>query len=215
MLTSGYEELSPRAVLIRKHELAIKLQEVRPPSAPKVALEQYMIPADLAAEILFQACYVHDDIENKCVADFGTGTGRLALGASLLGAQYVVGIDLDRLSLDVASRNAMMLDLHVDWVLGNVDSLRGMVDTVLMNPPFGTKQPHADIQFLQAALKLGSIVYSIHKSSTRRFLTRWLEANAAETEKLMTAKMGIAHQFSFHRKRLAHVDVDIFRIRRS
>jgi putative methylase len=195
--------------------LAIKLQKVSPPQKPKVALEQYTIPADLAAEVLFQACYVHDDIENKCVADLGAGTGRLALGASMLGAAYVVGVDLDRVSLKVASRNAKLLGLHVDWVLGNVESLRGQVDTVLMNPPFGTKQPHADVQFLQAALKLGATVYSMHKSSTREFLTRWFQENAAEVERIMTTKMEIPHQFPFHRKKRGYADVDVFRIHRS
>lgn len=186
-----------------------------PHPEPKVALEQYTIPADLAGEILFLACYVHHDIENKCIADLGTGTGRLALGASMLGAEYVVGIDLDRLSLDVASRNRKLLGLHADWVLGDIETLRGPVDTVLMNPPFGTKQPHADVQFLQAALLLGTVAYSIHKSSTRQFLARWLQNHAAKVERIMTTKMEIPHQFSFHIKRRRGVEVDVFRIERS
>ena len=207
--------MPPRTIRTRKRDLAMRLQKVSPHPEPKVTLEQYTIPADLAAEILFLACYVHHDIENKCVADLGTGTGRLALGASMLGAGYVVGVDLDRLSLGVASRNNKLLGLHADWVLGDIETLRGPVDTVLMNPPFGTKQPHADVQFLQVALLLGTVAYSIHKSSTRQFLTRWLHDRAAKVERIMTAKMEIPHQFSFHRKRRRDVEVDVFRIERS
>ena len=208
-------EVPPRAVQIRKRDLAINLQKVSPHPKPKVALEQYTVPADLAAEILFLACYVYGDIEGKWVADLGTGTGRLALGASMLDAEYVVGIDLDPLSLAAASRNCKLLGLQADWVLGDIETLRGRVDTVLMNPPFGTKRPHADVQFLDVALKLGTVIYSIHKSSTRRFLHRWLLQRDTEVERVITTKMEIPHQFSFHTKRRRYVDVDVFRIERS
>jgi len=207
--------LHSRPVLIRKHDLTIKLQQVMPHPEPQVALEQYTIPADLAADILFEACYVYDDIETKSVADLGTGTGRLALGASMLGAGYVVGIDLDHNSLRVASRNAKLLGIHPDWVCGLVEGLRGKVDTVLMNPPFGTKKQHADIHFLQIALALGTTIYSIHKSSTREYLTRWLQGRANKTERILSTKMEIPHQFSFHTKRSRKVEVDVFRIQPS
>jgi putative methylase len=98
--------LPTRPIQIRKHDLAIALQKVNPHPKPKVGLEQYTIPADLAAEILFTACYTHDDIQEKNVLDLGTGTGRLALGASILGAKTVVGVDIDASSIRVASRSA-------------------------------------------------------------------------------------------------------------
>jgi predicted RNA methylase len=44
------------------------------------------------------------------------------------------------------------------------------VDTVVLNPPFGTKAWGADMAFLRAALAIaspGGRVYSLHKSSTR------------------------------------------------
>jgi putative methylase len=207
--------MSTRPIQIRKHDLTIKLQRVNPHPRPKVALEQYTIPADLAAEILFTACYVHDDIEGKFILDLGTGTGRLALGAAILGAGYVVGIDIDPVSVSAASKSSEILDADVDWVLGNIETIRGHAQTVLMNPPFGTKQPHADIQFLQCGLDLGDVVYSIHKSSTREFLNGWLQEKGFQCERITNTKMEIKHQFPFHRKPRGFVEVDVLRIEAS
>lgn len=202
-------------IQIRKQDLAIKLERVGRHSQPKVALEQYTIPATLAANILFTACYVHDDIQGKSVIDLGTGTGRLALGASILGAEYVAGVDVDRSSLNLAAKNSKALAADVDWVLGEIETIRGPVDTVLMNPPFGTKQAHADLHFLRCALNLGRVVYSIHKSSTRKFLSEWLQNQGIKNMEVTIAKMEIPHQFSFHRKRRHLVEIDVLRIERS
>jgi putative methylase len=192
--------------------LAITLQRVSPHPNPKVALEQYTIPADLAAETLFTACYVHDDIQCKRVLDLGTGTGRLALGASILGAGYVVGVDLDGPSLRLARIAEGSLHADVDFVLGDIETIRGSVDTVLMNPPFGTKRAHADLQFLQCALRLGNVVYSIHKSSTREFLKQWLRTKGFNCDRVIATQIEIPHLFSFHRKPMGSVEVDVIRI---
>jgi putative methylase len=201
--------------VVRKHDLAIKLQAVNSHRAPDITLEQYTIPADLAAEILFRACYEFGDIEGKTVVDLGTGTGRLALGASMLGAGYVVGVDLDRRALEIGAATCKRLGLKIEWVLADVETLGGRVDTVVMNPPFGTRRPHADIEFLQTALRIGRVVYSIHKSSTRKHLERWFREHAHSGKRIMTTQMAIPHQFPFHRKKRAYVDVDVFRIARS
>jgi putative methylase len=192
--------------------LVLALQRINPHPNPKVNLEQYTIPADLAAEILFAACYVHNDIKDKTVLDLGTGTGRLAVGASILGARYVVGVDVEASSLNLASTLARSLGVRVDFVLGEIGTLHGSIDTVLTNPPFGTKKPHADLRFLKCALQLGSVIYTIHKSSTRRFLERWSLEQGLNSELIMATKMDIPHQFRFHRKPRRQVEVDIFRI---
>jgi len=202
-----------KAILIRKQELARTLQSVSPHPDPRAYLEQYTIPADLAADILFLACYVHEDIDGKFVLDLGTGTGRLAIGASILGAEYVVGIDIDRLALNVASESCKQLNLEIDWLLGEVGSLRGQVDTILMNPPFGTKQPHADVKFIQIALKLGKTIYTIHKASTRQFLQRWLREHGADNTRVISTDMEIPHQFPFHTRKRDYVAVDVLRIK--
>lgn len=204
----------PKRVRVRKHVLAIKLQQVQPHPEPRVGLEQYTIPANLAAEILFEACYGHDDIEQKSVADLGTGTGRLALGALILGAAYVVGIDLNLPSLTAAFKNGRLLEPRADWVLGDIRTLRGPVDTVLMNPPFGTKRAHSDLYFLETALSLGKVIYSIHKSSTHDYITHWLRDRVHNVEQVVQTSLEIPHQFPFHRKSRGYVEVDVFRIQR-
>jgi putative methylase len=207
--------LTSRTIRIRKHDLAINLQTVGSHPIPKVVLEQYSVPADLAAEVLFRACYEFGDIEGKTVIDLGAGTGRLALGASMLGAEYTIGAELDRLALEVGARNCKRLGLRVDWVLAEIETLRGPVDTVVMNPPFGTRSPHADTRFLQTALRIAKVVYSIHKTSTRKHLARWFGDHNGKANVILSTDMEIPHQFSFHKKRTRYVEVDVFRIVRS
>jgi putative methylase len=196
----------------RKRDLEIALQGIPAHPHPKAMLEQYTIPAELAADILFSACYAYGDIHRKSVIDLGSGTGRLALGAMMLGAQSVVGIDIDNESLRSAQANGKTLGLEVDWILGDIVSLHGTFETVLMNPPFGTKRPHSDIRFLRVALKISKVIYSIHKSSTMLFISRWLKDQKTNFETIMETSMPIKHQFRFHTKKTHFVRVHIIRI---
>jgi len=199
-------------VSVRKRDLEMMLQTIAAHPNPKVNMEQYTTPAEIAADLLFRACYSYGDIRGKTVIDLGTGTGRLAIGAAILGAEQVVGIDLDSESTRKALSSSKLMGLRIDWVAGNIEVARGRFDTVIMNPPFGTRQEHADIKFLTAALRLGKVVYSIHKTTTRPFISRWLRDADAQSEVMMTAKMFIPHQFDFHNKRRYPVVVDVLRI---
>jgi len=200
-------------ITIRKHDLEIVLQGIQPHPNPTVSLEQYTTPADFAADLLFRASYTYGDIVGKSVADLGTGTGRLAIGASLLGAEYVVGVDVDLQSLGIALLNSRRLGTGTNWILGDINELRcGSFDTVVMNPPFGTKREHSDIRFLKTALKIARIIYSVHKSSTHSFISRWLMDQSVTFETLFVKNMAIGHQFSFHRKRRYLVQVELLRI---
>jgi putative methylase len=200
----------PKGISLRKHELAIRLQTIDSHPSAKLHLEQYTIPADVAAEILFLACYVYGDVEGRSVVDLGTGTGRLAIGAAALGAKWTVGIDVDKDSVRAAWNH--LRATNVDWVAGNLHALRGRFDTVLMNPPFGTRKPHSDMQFLEAAMSLGDVVYSIHKTTTEHYVRMWLETRESPYEIIMTTTMNIGHQFDFHRKSAYPVAVQVYRI---
>ena len=69
-----------------KRDLQWKLQEAQGFAQPKIALEQYNTSAELAASMLFLIDSEYNEIEDQAVADFGCGTGILAIAADLLGA---------------------------------------------------------------------------------------------------------------------------------
>ena len=112
--------------LVRKLDLEKAISRIKPHPDPKAYLEQYTIPADVAAEILFTATYIYDDIIAKTVVDLGCGTGRLAIGGALLGARETFGIDVDRAAVKMAQRNAGELDVKemTHWIAGDINSIQ-------------------------------------------------------------------------------------------
>uniref|UniRef100_A0A7N0TIX4 Methyltransferase-like protein 5 n=1 Tax=Kalanchoe fedtschenkoi TaxID=63787 RepID=A0A7N0TIX4_KALFE len=135
-----------------------------------------------------KADFSFGDVSNKVVADFGCGCGTLGIAAALLDAEYVIGVDIDAESLETASANAGDLEVNLDFVQCNIGTLRWrgqIIDTVVMNPPFGTRRKGADMDFLQRALEIASgAVYSLHKTTTREHIKRAAirEYNAASAE---------------------------------
>ena len=81
--------------IIRKLDLEHFLSKIAPQPTPQVGLEQYTISESVASTMLYIAAYTNNDIAGKTVLDLGCGTGRLAIGASYLGAKTVIGIDVD------------------------------------------------------------------------------------------------------------------------
>ncbi|CAI9291482.1 unnamed protein product [Lactuca saligna] len=70
--------------------------------------------------------------------------------------RHVIGIDVDDESLEIASINADNLEVEIGLIQCEIKNLnwRGqIVDTVVMNPPFGTRKKGADMEFLSVALK--------------------------------------------------------------
>ena len=90
---------------MKKKDLEIALERVRPFTDPDPALEQYPTPATIAADILFSA-YSAGDIQGMKVMDLGCGTGIFSIGAALLGAGMVVGYDISESALEIARENA-------------------------------------------------------------------------------------------------------------
>ena len=221
---------------IRKLDLERFLSRVVSQPSPKVELEQYTISEHIAANVLYIAAYSNCDIVGKKVLDLGCGTGRFALGAAFLGAGQVVGIDIDRLAVKTASENSKAANLEnkVQWVLGDISSIRGQFDTVLQNPPFGVQRRGADRPFLVKAMEVGSSVYSLHshpevddrlirqlKSSegfltlqSSPFLERLVEKNNGYVESVYAMLMTIPRMFGFHKKTKHDFVIDLYVIKK-
>ena len=223
--------------LIRKLELEMLLSQIKPPPSPKSSLEQYTIPTNVAATILHIAAYTNNDIIDKNVLDLGCGTGRLSLGAAFLGAKQVVGIDIDKDAVKLASWNSAKMGLKnkVGWIAGDIDAVHGDFDTVLQNPPFGVQNRRADRRFLEKALESGTVVYSLHKhpredkNFTKKkikshqpgvgvvpdpFLKKFIEEHGGKIKVVFPMIMTIPYMFSFHRKRKHEFIVDLFIIKK-
>ena len=79
---------------MRLNELERLLEKVAGFTAPSARMEQYQTPAPLAARLLYHAA-LNGDIGGRRVGDLGCGTGILSIGAALLGAREVIGVDAD------------------------------------------------------------------------------------------------------------------------
>jgi len=219
--------------LVRKLELEMLLSQIEPHPLPKPSLEQYTIPADVAATMLHIAAYTHDDIVDKTVLDLGCGTGRLALGAAFLGAKKVVGVDIDKDAVKLAFENSLRTNLKekVQWIAADIDAIHGSFDTVLQNPPFGVQRRRADRKFLERALETGKVIYSLHKSlhkdktfikklraskanvvpvAPSPFLEGFIERRGGKIKAVYAMVMTIPHMFNFHTKRKYEFIADLY-----
>ena len=125
---------------MKKKELEIILSSLKDIQTPSPSLEQYTLPPEIASYILNLA-KLNGDIENKRVADLGTGNGILAIGAKLLGAKEVYAIDIAKNTLEVAKENIKALDLDINLILADVAFIElKKIDTVIQNPPFGSQK---------------------------------------------------------------------------
>ena len=198
---------------LTQKKLEIMLQKLEIYKNPKINLEQYPIDAYTAANILFFS-HFNQDIEGKTVIDLGCGTGRLAIGAALLGAKKVIGVDIDLEAIEIAKNNSDNLELDIEWIISDVRDYDGKTDTVIMNTPFGVQKKYADRIFLQKAFELtDGVIYSLHKynEKNRNFLIAYVD-NFCKVDKIVELRMKIPHQFKFHQKKSYEVQVDLFRL---
>ena len=107
---------------------------------------------------------------------------------------------------------------NIDIINANINSIgdewNNKFDTVIMNPPFGTKHNKGlDMIFLQRAIKMASTaVYSLHKTSTRAHIAKVAASELQmEAQVLAELRYDLPKTMSFHKKKSVDVEVDLWR----
>ena len=191
---------------MKKKRLAIELERLDVPQVRSAYLEQYPTPPEIAADLLFFA-YSMGDIQGKEVCDLGCGNGIFAIGSALLGASPVYGVDISEDMVRAAVKNAEKMGVDAEFTVGDVKSFNKHCDTVIQNPPFGAQNRHADVPFMEKAMELADVVYSMHMKSTREFVLRTMEGLGGRVTHEIEYEFPIKRSFDFHRK-----DVEFFEI---
>jgi len=197
--------------MVTKKQLGISLSKLNKIKQPNLFLEQYTTDSEIASEILWHA-YLNNDIENKTIADFGSGNGIFAYGSLMLGAKKIYAIDIDKFSLETAKSN--IKDKNVIFLHQDIKDFNKKIDTIIQNPPFGTKDIHADSLFLKKAMQLADNIYSLHKTSTEKFIEKLAEKNSFKIVSRLFFNFPIKHSFKFHKKPVKFVEVTCFVLKR-
>jgi len=199
-------------------QLEQHLQQIDGFDNPKILLEQYPTRPHIAACMLHTIDATFDDLEDKIVADLGCGCGVLSIGAAMLGAGAVIGFDIDQDALEQFQGNIEDFDIdNIDLINADIDALgegwENKFDTVIMNPPFGTKHNKGlDMKFLQTGLKMATrSVYSLHKTATRDHILKKAADLGVSASVLAELRYDLPNTYKHHKKSSVDINVDFIR----
>ena len=193
-----------------KKELEVALSKLEQVTNPNPNLEQYQTPSDIAAKILWFAS-LHNDTQEKIIADLGCGNGIFGIGASLLGAKKIFFVDTEGNSINATKKNISLAKIRNSIILHQpVTSFIQKVDTVFQNPPFGVQKPHADREFLIQAMNVAKKIYSIHKKESEGFVRALTREHNFAIEGTIPFKFQLKRTQPFHTKETYTVEVNCF-----
>lgn len=203
-----------------KSGLAIALSRLEGFKEPKVRVEQYNVDSEIGAFVLWNGL-LKGDIRQKVSVDLGCGTGILGIGALLLGAKKVFFVDSDSSALETAMNSFKKVERefsikgHAVFVCKDVEKFSEKCDTVIENPPFGVKVRHADRIFLKKAFGTGDVIYSFHKSESKKFIERFSIKNGFEITDVWDFKFPLKASYKFHTRQIKYIDVSCFRLEKA
>lgn len=202
-----------------RRELAVFLSKLNVFEKPALHLEQYPTDSEVASVILWKA-YTSGDMIDRHIVDLGCGTGILGIGALLLGAKRVEFVDIDASVYSILKENLKLLtdnwdiDIQGKWSFSNsnASSLCLKADVVITNPPFGTKTRHADKTFLEAATRLSPVIYTMHKTSTEKFINAFCKDNNIRVSWQEHISFPLKQTLPLHKKKIERIDVTLYRL---
>src|SRR3989344_2651043 len=115
-------------------------------------------------------------------------------------------------SINVCKENLKMMELDGEVFLKDVNLFDKKVDTVLQNPPFGVQVEHADKRFLERAMVLSNVIYSIHKIESEKFIKKLSRDRGFVLEGVKSFRMKLKKTQKFHTSDSYSVKVGCFRI---
>ena len=196
---------------MNKKKLEIDLSLLKEFIERDIKLEQYPTPSHIAAEVLWDS-----NVSGKKIADLGCGNGIFVIGALILGAKEVVFLDIDEKVLKVAKENLKLIEnkfekkFKVKFILSDVNEFDKKVDIIFQNPPFGTKNEHADRDFLEVAVENCLELYTFHKTSTKKFVEAFCLDNSFKLLKEYRFKFPLKAAFKFHKFAVKDIEVSCF-----
>ncbi len=211
-------ESSERGQIGSKKQLAVLLSKLKGFEGPKVMEEQYTTDPEIAAEVLW-AAFMRGDI-GKVSVDLGCGPGILGIGLLVLGAEKVYFVDFDKDALETAKYNLekakseCKLYGEAVWLLDDVANFNEKAELVVQNPPFGVKVRNADRAFLKKAFEVGDIIYSFHKSESKRFIEAFSRENRFRITNIIDFNFPLKATMSYHSRRIKRIGVSCFRMER-
>ena len=126
-----------------------------------------------------------------------------------------MAMDIDSDALSICQKNIEEFELYnVDVIQCDIDTFRlnKSVDTVIMNPPFGTKTKGIDLIFVKRALELcNNSVYSLHKTATRDHVVKKANDWGVKMEILAKLRYDLPQSYKFHKKSSVDIEVDFIR----
>jgi putative methylase len=192
-----------------KKSLAVALSKIKGYAHPKLHLEQYETESELASSILWHAL-LRNDIENKIICDLGAGTGILGIGALMLEAERVIFVEKDNDALAALKENVEEYDESFYEILNiDVSAYDTHCDTVIMNPPFGAQNRHADRPFLEAAFRNANATYTILPSVSEEFYVAFAKEHGMKMTVLERTGFRMKKNYSHQNKPMAKIAVII------